>query len=79
MVARIQADVSGRIVLLLQGMIEQFAREVFRDFAACIRDTVEAGDGRPVAPRPEALRALPLLLRALRSWIPGLVRPHRFS
>jgi carbon monoxide dehydrogenase subunit G len=78
-VARVQADVFGRVVELLRGMIEQFAREVFRDFAACVRATVEAeAAGRGVlepAPRREPLRAIPLLLRALRSWIAGLVRP----
>jgi len=80
-VARIQADVFGRIVQLLRGMIEQFAREVFRDFAACVRATVEAERGQPgasaaPAPRPEPLRAIPLLLRALRTWIAGLVGPR---
>lgn len=78
-VARVQADVVGRVVELLRGLIEQFAREVFRDFAACVRATVEseATRGPLAASRPEPLRAIPFLLRALRSWIGGLVRPRR--
>lgn len=79
-VARIHADVFGPAVELLRGMIEQLTREVFRDFAACVRATIEAEQGGPVAaaPRRDALHPIPLLLRALRSWIAGLVRPQRF-
>jgi carbon monoxide dehydrogenase subunit G len=79
-VAQVQAELAGRVVELLRGVIEQFAREVFRDFAACVRATVESEATRGLlvaAPRRKPLRAIPFLLRALRSWIGGLVRPHR--
>jgi carbon monoxide dehydrogenase subunit G len=79
-VALVEAEVVGRIVQFLRGMVEQFAHEVFRDFAACVRATIEAKANRPgvagPSPRREPLRAIPLLLRALRSWIAGLVRPR---
>lgn len=79
-VARVQADLAGRVVDLLRGVIEQFAREVFRDFAACVRATVESQASRGAvgaAPRREPLPAIRFLLLALRSWIGGLVRPPR--
>lgn len=81
-------DVVGRIVQLGRGMIEQVAHQLFQQFAACVRATLEAeaaargaGPGaveaaRP-APRQEPVRALPTLLRALWAWIVALLRRRR--
>jgi carbon monoxide dehydrogenase subunit G len=89
-VAVVRADVAGRIVRLLRGMIEELARLAFREFAAAVRESLEAeaasraalaaGAPSPLprraapAPRPP-LHPVPLLLRAVRSWAARLVRP----
>jgi len=77
-VALLEAEVVGRIVRILRGMVEQFAHEVFQDFAACVRSTVEseASGRRAPAPRREPMRVMPLLLRTLRAWLAGLVGPR---
>lgn len=88
-VVQAEVDVVGRLVQLGRGMIEQVAHQLFREFAACARATVEAAARAPAppgaaepAPGPAALalhvarpvRALPLLLRALWAWLTGLFR-----
>lgn len=84
-VVQADLDVVGRIVQLGRGMIEQVAHQLFQQFAACVRATLEAeaaaggaGPGaaaaaRP-APRQEPVRALPTLLRAFWAWIVALFR-----
>lgn len=82
-VARIRIEIEGRIVELGRGVLERVGHEVFREFAACVRATIEAdarraaggpAAGAEVAPRKDALRAVPLLLGALRSWVAELLR-----
>jgi carbon monoxide dehydrogenase subunit G len=83
-VARARVDVKGWIVQLGRGVLEQLGHVVFQDFAARVRAAVEAEEaGRPAPPapgpgaapaRPEPLRAVPLVIRALRSWIAAWLR-----
>ncbi len=68
-------DVAGRLVQLGRGMIEQVAHQLFQQFAACVRSTLEsAGAAGAPAPRPEAVRAIPLFFSALWAWILELLR-----
>jgi uncharacterized protein len=92
-VIRAQLDVAGRIVQLGRGMIEQVSHQLFEQFAACVQATVEVAEATgaaapgtaapsaaPLAPgSAEAVRALPLLFRALWAWLLGLLgrRPGR--
>jgi carbon monoxide dehydrogenase subunit G len=78
-----ELEVVGRIVQLGRGMVEQVARQLFADFAGCVRATLEAeaaaaaGAGAAAAPVPvrqEAVHALPLLFRAFWAWLLGLFR-----
>jgi uncharacterized protein len=89
-VVQAEVDVVGRIVQLGRGMIEQVAHQLFQQFAACVRATLEAEAAARAAPeipgaataaapppapaREEAVRALPLLMRALWAWLLGLFR-----
>lgn len=69
-------DVAGKIIQFGRGMIEGVSKQLFRQFAECIRAELATAvsDGHP-APPTEAtpLRALPLLLQWLRSAILGLI------
>jgi carbon monoxide dehydrogenase subunit G len=87
-VATARVDVSGRIVELGRGVLEPLAHEVFQDFASRVRASIEAEAATaatavrrpsPAAPPPrtEPLRAIPLILRALRAWMAGWLRPRR--
>lgn len=78
-VVQADVDVVGRIVQLGRGMIEQVSHQIFEQFSACVRATLEAEAGVGAAstappPRQEAVHALPLLLRAFWAWILGLFR-----
>jgi carbon monoxide dehydrogenase subunit G len=68
-VVHAQVDVAGRIVQLGRGMIPEISHQLFQQFAACVRETLEAPpaeSGLPAAPTPaKPVRALPLLFRAL--------------
>lgn len=84
-VVRAEVDVVGRLVQLGRGMIEQVSHQLFQQFAARVRTTLEdeakARAGEAVAPAAaqavEPVRALPLLFRALWAWLVGLFRPPR--
>jgi len=84
-----EVNVVGRLVQLGRGMIEQVAHQLFQQFAACVRATLEAeavaraapavpgaaaAAPAPAPPREEAVRALPLLMRTLWAWLVGLFR-----
>jgi carbon monoxide dehydrogenase subunit G len=70
---RAEIDVAGRLVQLGRGMFEQVSRQLFQEFAACVRATLEGGGAaEPVASRP--VRALPLLLRAAWALLLALAR-----
>ena len=81
-VVRSEVDVVGRLVQLGRGMIEQVSHQLFQQFSACVRATLEAEAAAragvaapaPVPPRREAVAALPLLMRALWAWFLGLFR-----
>lgn len=86
-VVRSDVDVVGRLVQLGRGMIEQVSHQLFQQFAACVRGTLESeatakAAGTVVAPQPqraEAVAAFPLLMRALWAWFVGLFRKKRAS
>ena len=75
---RVEADVdiAGKIVQFGRGMIEGVSRQLFRQFAECIRAELATPvtDAHP-APQTEAkpMRAVPLLLQWLRSAFLGLI------
>ena len=88
-VATAEVEVAGRAVELGRGFLTHLGHEFFREFSDRVRATVEAEEmaraaqrtgERRSAPRPtpaRALRALPILVKALRSWIATWLRPRR--
>lgn len=74
-----EVDVVGRLVQLGRGMVEQVSHQIFQQFAACVRATLEAeASGEAAAARAPGparpLAIVPVLLRALWAWIAGLLR-----
>jgi carbon monoxide dehydrogenase subunit G len=74
-----EVEVVGRLVQLGRGMIEQVSHQLFQQFAACVRTTLEAEAagaaapaGPPAAARP--VRLVPLLLGALWAGLRSLLR-----
>lgn len=73
--ARASLEVSGRIVALGRRVLEPLAHLVFQEFAAAVRAEIEAAEARRAGlagaapPRAGPLRAVPLVLRALRAWL----------
>jgi carbon monoxide dehydrogenase subunit G len=74
-VAEASVDVSGHMVGLGRGVLEQLGHVLFRELASSVRETVEAEEaaraaGAPPPPpaRRAPLRAIPLVLQALRAW-----------
>lgn len=79
-----RADVGGLMGRLGGGFLEEVGHELFRQFAARVRAAVEAEQAALAAgapfpaqpPRREPLAAVPLLVRALGTWLAGLLRPR---
>ena len=88
---RVEADidVAGKIVQFGRGMIEGVSRQLFRQFAECVRAELETSaavvepsrpsavsSATPAAPRPDVkpVRALPLVLKWLWSALLDLIR-----
>ena len=85
-VVRAQVDVVGRIVQFGRGMIVEVAHQLFQQLSSCVAATLAAeaaatsssaataGAPAPSAPppRPEAVRAIPLLFAAFRAWLRSL-------
>ena len=76
---RVEADVdvAGRIVQFGRGMIEGVSRQLFRQFADCVRAELAAPLGAaPPAPSAEAkpVRAVPLVFAWLRGALLHLIR-----
>jgi carbon monoxide dehydrogenase subunit G len=75
-----EVDIAGRLVQLGRGMIEQVSHQIFLQFAESVRRTLEAeavapaGAVPPPPPPREAVRLLPLVLRALLAWLRSLLR-----
>ena len=82
-------DVAGKIVQFGRGMIEGVSRQLFRQFAECVRAELETSpapveasphsadpSASPPAPLPHVkpIRALPLVLKWLWSALIGLIR-----
>lgn len=75
--AQVQVDVSGPLVQLGRGFLEQVGHELFRQFSGRVRDAVEAEEGERAAHAAgPPLRALPVVFRALRAWLATWVRPR---
>lgn len=73
--AHARVDVEGRLAELGRGVLEALAHLVFQDFAACVQASLEAEEaGRAGPARAEALRALPLMWRALSAWLGRVLR-----
>jgi carbon monoxide dehydrogenase subunit G len=77
--ARMRLDVAGRIVELGRGALERLGHVVFQEFASAVRAAIEEGEARRRAGLPGAparasppLRAIPLVIRALRAWLEAL-------
>ena len=78
---RVEADVdvAGKLVQFGRGMIEQVSKQLFRQFAECVRaEMAVRATGSPAAVRPataaKPVRALPLLLQSLWAMILSLFR-----
>jgi len=74
-----EVDLVGKIVQFGRGMIEDVAKQLFRQFAGCVKDHLEQPAEAPAAEaaparKPEPVRALPLALRALWAAIVRLFR-----
>src|SRR5215475_5027940 len=67
----VQADVDlvGKIVQFGRGMIEEVSKQLFRQFAACVKQRLEVYDEphdiAPAPPEPEAVSAVPLASRVM--------------
>jgi carbon monoxide dehydrogenase subunit G len=83
-VVNAEVDLVGKVVQFGRGMIEEVSRQLFRQFSACVKQQLEAAhesqaaehqtaesqsDEQPPAPETKALRAAPLVLRALWSYV----------
>ena len=77
---RVEADVdvAGKIVQFGRGMIEGVSRQLFRQFADCVRAELAAPiqpvESAPSSPRDTEVRALPLVFGWLWTVLLGLVR-----
>jgi carbon monoxide dehydrogenase subunit G len=79
-VAHASVDVEGRIVEIGRPVLEELAHVVFQDFASRVRARIEAeqagGATQATATGASApLRVIPLVLRAIRAWMGGRLRP----
>ena len=70
---------AGKIVRFGRGLIEAASKDLFQEFANAVRERVEAtpAAGTTLEQSPPAIRALPLLLRALWGWLRGLFAARR--
>lgn len=66
----INADIqlTGKIVRFGRGMIQAVSKELFKEFTARLAAELASAEVE-LEPEPEALALLPLLARALRSWL----------
>ena len=72
-----RVDVAGRLLSMGRPVLEPLAHEVFQDFTRSVRAAVEAGPAARGVPGPAVatapagppLRALPVLVRALGTWL----------
>jgi carbon monoxide dehydrogenase subunit G len=76
---RVEADVdvAGKLVQFGRGMIEQVSRQIFRQFAECVRGELAGRATGPAAAATTAakpVRALPLLLQSLWAMIVSAFR-----
>ncbi|MEK6284486.1 MAG: SRPBCC family protein [Acidobacteriota bacterium] len=64
-----EVDIVGKIVQFGRGMIEEVSRQLFRQFAACVKQHLEVTEEPQAVEEPrtetEAVSAVPLALRAL--------------
>lgn len=77
---RVEADVdvAGKLVQFGRGMIEQVSKQLFRQFAECVRGEMvgraTSAAAPPVATAAKPVRAVPLLLQSVWAMILRFVR-----
>lgn len=72
-----EIDIAGKVVQFGRGMIEGVSRQLFRQFAECVRAELAApreAARSPAPPDVKPVRALPLLFTWLRSALLDLIR-----
>jgi carbon monoxide dehydrogenase subunit G len=78
-----EVDIAGRLMQLGRGMIEQVSHQLFQQFSACVRATLEAeqaavsGGASAASPPPQEagpVRAIPLILTTLWAALAGFLR-----
>ena len=63
-------DIAGRVMQFGGGLIESVSRQLFRQFADAVRETLERQEATVgAAPQARAVRIVPLLFRALLDWV----------
>jgi hypothetical protein len=88
-----EVEVVGRLVQFGRGMMEEVSRQIFQQFAQNVRSKLEAEHPLPVSaqavaqpaaapppspqPQSQPVRALPLILRALRELLLRLLRRRK--
>lgn len=68
-----RVDVAGRLLSLGRPVLEPLAHQVFQDFTRAVGAAITADPARP-SPVAPPLRPLPVVLRALGSWLAALMR-----
>ncbi len=74
-IVKVEADITGRVIQFGRGMIEQIARQMFKDFSACAKQVLEtkkkvAEENQEVyQPQQKELNVISLILRTFASII----------
>ena len=81
--ARVEVEAAGRLAALGRGFLQELGHQFFEEFSRRVSTAIEEpevarGGGPAVAPAGQApLRALPLVLMAMRAWVARLLgRPR---
>lgn len=75
-IAEASVDLTGKVVQVGRGMIQAVSAQLFKEFVAKLRASLEApaGDAAPAAAREDSIRILPLVLGALWTALAGFFR-----
>ena len=75
--AEASVDLTGRIIQVGRGMVQGVSKELFRQFAASVKERLESPGGAEAEGGPreaEPIRIVPVVLRVVWSWIVGFLR-----